>query len=214
VAGPRPAGRGVGWWDLLNDERVERWLRRLVATPGLTSIHDLAEARRVHVDDALAALPLLDRGPVVDVGSGGGSPGIPLAAARRDIEFHLLESSRKKCEFLNEVAAEFPNAEVVCARAEEHAAGAGRDFYATAISRALAPPPVAAEWCLPLVAPGGTALLFIGPTADANAVGQVAERLGAGAPEEVDGLLVLRKVAPTPEGFPRRPGIGRKRPLA
>jgi 16S rRNA (guanine527-N7)-methyltransferase len=204
----------VGWWELLNDERVERWLRRLVVTPGLTSIHDLAEARRVHVDAALAALPLLDRGPVVDVGSGGGSPGIPLAAARPDLEFHLLESSRKKCAFLSEVAAEFPNVEVVCARAEEHAAGPGRDFYATAISRALAPPSVAAEWCLPLVDPGGTALLFVGPTVDAGAVGRVAERLGAGKPHEVDGVLVLRKVAPTPEGFPRRPGIARKRPLA
>jgi 16S rRNA (guanine527-N7)-methyltransferase len=198
----------------LNDDRVERWLERLVATPGLTSIRDLAEARRVHLEHALAALPLLADGPVVDVGAGGGSPGIPLAAARPELEFHLLESNRKKCAFLSEIAADFANVEVVCARAEEHAAGAGRDFYATAISRALAPPPVAAEWCLPLVAPGGTVLLFVGPTADADAVAQVAAKLGADAPDNADGLLVLRKVAPTPEGFPRRPGIARKRPLA
>jgi len=197
----------------LNDERIERWLERLVATPGLTSIRDPAAARRVHLDEALVALPLLADGPVVDVGSGGGSPGIPLAAARPELEFHLLESNRKKCAFLSEVAADFANVEVVCARAEEHAAGAGRDFYAAAISRALAPPPVAAEWCLPLVAPGGTALLFVGPTADAGAVARAAAKLGADAPDEVDGLLLLRKVAPTPPGFPRRPGIARKRPL-
>jgi 16S rRNA (guanine527-N7)-methyltransferase len=203
----------VGWWAIL-DERVERWLEQLLRTPGLTSVRDLAEARRVHVEDALAAADLLDVGPVVDVGSGGGSPGIPLAAARPDLEFHLLESTRKKCSFLREVAADFENVEVVCARAEEHAAGAGRDFYGTAVARALAPPPVAAEWCLPLVAVGGTAILFVGPTADADAVARAAAKLGSEEPRAVGGFLVLGKVAPTPAGFPRRPGMARKRPLA
>lgn len=166
------------------------------------------------MDGALAAADLLGAGPVVDVGSGGGSPGIPLAAARPDLEFHLLESTRKKCSFLREVASDFPNVEVVCARAEEHAAGSGRDFYGTAVARALAPPPVAAEWCLPLVAVGGTAILFVGPTADAVAVAQAAAKLGSEEPRTIGGFLVLRKVAPTPAGFPRRPGMARKRPLA
>jgi 16S rRNA (guanine527-N7)-methyltransferase len=204
----------VGWWEILDDERVERWFERLLRTPGLTSVRDPVEARRVHVEDALAAADLLGAGPVVDVGSGGGSPGIPLAAARPDLEFHLLESTRKKCSFLREVAADFPNVEVVCARAEEHAAGAGRDFYGTAVARALAPPSVAAEWCLPLVAVGGTAILFVGPTADADAVARAAAKLGSEEPRAFGGFLVLRKVAPTPAGFPRRPGMARKRPLA
>lgn len=198
----------------MNDERVERWLEQLLRTPGLTSVRDPAEARRVHVEDALAAADLLGAGPVVDVGSGGGSPGIPLAAARPELEFHLLESARKKCSFLREVAADLPNVEVLCARAEDHAAGAGRDFYGTAVARALAPPPVAAEWCLPLVAVGGTAILFVGPTADADAVARAAVKLGSEEPRAVGGFLVLRKVAPTPVGFPRRPGMARKRPLA
>lgn len=198
----------------MNDDRVERWLEQLLSRPGLTSIRDRAEARRVHVEDALAAAHLLGAGPVVDVGSGGGSPGIPLAAARPDIHFHLLEATRKKCAFLTEISADFPNVEVLCARAEEHAAGGGRDFYGTAIARALAPPPVAAEWCLPLVAVGGKAILFVGPTADAGPVARVAEKLGSEAPEKTGGFLVLRKVAPTPAGFPRRPGMARKRPLA
>jgi 16S rRNA (guanine527-N7)-methyltransferase len=204
----------VGWREILDDERVERWLEELLSRPGLTSIRDPAEARRVHVEDALAAVDLLGAGPVVDVGSGGGSPGVPLAAARPDLEFHLLESTRKKCAFLSEIAADFPNVEVVCARAEEHAAGSGRDFYGTAVARALAPPSVAAEWCLPLVAVGGTAILFVGPSADADVVARVAARLGSEKPETVGGFLVLRKVAPTPAGFPRRPGMARKRPLA
>jgi 16S rRNA (guanine527-N7)-methyltransferase len=204
----------VGWWEFLDDWRVERWLQKLVTTPGLTSVGDLEEARHVHLDGSLTAAPLLGGGPVVDVGSGGGSPGIPLAAARPELEFHLLESSRKKCGFLAEIAAEFSNVEVVCARAEEHARGAGRDAYATALSRALAPPPVAAEWCLPLVAPGGRALLFVGPSAEAEPVARVAEQLGAEGPDDLHGFFVLHKVGPTPAGFPRRPGIARKRPLA
>lgn len=168
----------------------------------------------MHLDASLRAAPLIERGPVVDVGSGGGSPGIPLAAARPDLGFHLLESSRKKCAFLEEIAADFPNVEVVCARAEEHAAAEGRDAYAAAVSRALAPPPVAAEWCLPLVAAGGNVLLFVGPSADADPVARVAVQLGAEGPEEADGFFLLRKVRPTPEGFPRRAGVAKKRPLA
>ena len=202
----------------MNDERVDRWLRALMETPGLTAISDPAEARRVHVDDALAALPLVERGPVVDVGSGGGSPGLPLAAARPDLEFALLESVEKKCAFLREQAEPFPNVSVVCARAEEHAAGEGRDAYGTALARALAPLVVALEWCLPLVAPGGAAILYVGAVgASASAV---AEQLGAREESvvQVPGseqrhLLVFRKVDPTPEGFPRRPGMARKRPL-
>jgi 16S rRNA (guanine527-N7)-methyltransferase len=198
----------------LADERLERWLAALIETPGLTALRDSAAARRVHLEDALAALPLLEEGPVVDVGSGGGSPGLPLAAARPDLQFDLLESSRKKCSFLERWAAEFPNAAVVCARAEEHARGEGRDAYGIALARALAPAPVAAEWCLPLVCPGGRAVLFVGPSADEDAVGEVASLLAAELEEGAPGLLVIRKIGPTPERFPRRPGMARKRPLA
>jgi 16S rRNA (guanine527-N7)-methyltransferase len=180
----------------------------------MTAIHDPDEARRVHVEDALVASELLERGPVVDVGSGGGSPGIPLAASRPDLQFVLLESQRRKCAFLEEAARDFDNVSVVCARAEEHGRRTGRDTYSAALARALAPPPVAAEWCLPLVAPGGAAILFVGPTADAEDVWRVSAEIGGGVPEERDGLLVLRKLEPTPARFPRRPGIARKRPLA
>jgi len=197
----------------VNDPRLERWLDALLATPGVTAIRDPAEARQTLVEGALTALPLLEEGPVVDVGAGGGSPGVPLAAARPDLEFHLLEATAKKCRFLEAAAREFPNVSVVCARAEEHAAGAGRDFYGTALGRALAPPPVAVEWSLPLVRPGGRAVLFVGPSARVDAVRKVAERLAAEVEEAPAGFIVLRKTGPTPEGFPRRPGVARKRPL-
>jgi 16S rRNA (guanine527-N7)-methyltransferase len=198
----------------LADERLERWLAALIETPGLTAVRDPAAARELHLENALTAAPLLGEDPVVDVGSGGGSPGLPLAAARPDLHFDLLESSRKKCAFLERWAADFPNANVVCARAEEHARGAGREAYGTAVARALAPPPVAAEWCLPLIRPGGRAVLFVGPSVDEKGVEEAASLLAGEREEAPPGFILLRKTGSTPERFPRRPGIARKRPLA
>jgi 16S rRNA (guanine527-N7)-methyltransferase len=198
----------------LRDERLDLWLAALVETPGLTAIRDPAEARRVHLDGVLPAARLLTVGPVVDVGSGGGSPGFPLAALRRDLRFDLLEATRRKCRFLERWAAEFENAEVVCGRAEDHGRGRGREAYGTAVARALAPPEVAAEWCLPLVRAGGRVVLFVGPSADEVAVAKVAEQLAAEPEDGPPGFVLLRKTGPTPERFPRRPGVARKRPLA
>jgi 16S rRNA (guanine527-N7)-methyltransferase len=196
----------------LTDPRLERWLEALVATPGLTSVRDLEEARRLHLDGSLAALETVRglEGPIVDVGSGGGAPGIPLAAALPEREVALLESSRRKCAFLERWAGEFPNVRVVCSRAEEQPV----DTFGVAVAKALAPPPVAAEWCLPLVAPGGAVVLFVGPSAERERVAAVAGQLAAQVVESPSGLLVLRKVGLTPPGFPRRPGVARKRPLA
>jgi 16S rRNA (guanine527-N7)-methyltransferase len=194
------------------DERLDRWLDALLSTPGLTSIRDPAEARRVHVDESLAALEVVRNvgGPIVDVGSGGGAPGIPLAAVLPDREVTLLEANGRKCVFLENAARQFPNVTVVRGRAEEQET----DRFGVAVAKALATSPVAAEWCLPLVAPGGAVVLFVGPTADAEAVASVSERLGGGPAERLPGLLVLRKLEPTPPGFPRRPGVAKKRPLA
>jgi 16S rRNA (guanine527-N7)-methyltransferase len=204
---------------LSHDSGLRRWLEAVLATPGLTAVPD-RDAWRVHVEDALTALPLIAAGPVVDVGAGGGSPGIPLAAARPDLEFVLLEASQRKAAFLERVATEFDNVEVVCARAEDFGRGAGRDTFGTALARALAPPPVAVEWCMPLVRPGGRLVLFTTGRPD-EVVAVVAGQLGGELAEAIDvpgagdrRLVVVRKVAPTPARFPRRPGIARKRPLA
>ena len=193
------------------DERLRRWLESLLATPGLTSIRDLDEARRIHVEESLAAVEIVRRfeGPIVDVGSGGGAPGIPLAAALPEHQVTLLEANGRKCAFLREAAREFPNVAVVQGRAEEQET----DRFGVAVAKALAPPPVAAEWCLPLVAPGGGVVLFVGPSADAAAASRVSERLGGGPAEQAPGLLVLPKLEPTPPGFPRRSGVAKKRPL-
>jgi 16S rRNA (guanine527-N7)-methyltransferase len=191
---------------------LEDWLQAVLETPGLTSIKNLGEARRTLLEDSLRATELVRgfEGPIVDVGSGGGAPGIPLAAALPDREVTLLEAERRKADFLRRWEPELPNLHIVWGRAEEQEP----DRFGVAAAKALAPPPVAAEWCLPLVRTGGAAVLWVGPSAELDRVAQVAERLAAAPPEDHDGLLVIRKLGPTPEGFPRRPGMARKRPLA
>jgi 16S rRNA (guanine527-N7)-methyltransferase len=202
------------------DPRLERWLESVLGTPGLTAVRDPDEARRALVDDALAAGELVEEGPVVDVGSGGGSPGIPVALARPELHVDLLDAQRRKCDFLEEASRELENVSVICARAEEHGRAAGRDAYGTALAQALAAPPVALEWCLPLVRPGGRVILLAGEV-DLPAATTVSEAVGGGAPKllplpgsERRSLLVVPKAKPTPERFPRRPGAARKRPLA
>ena len=196
----------------MRDERLERWLAALLETPGLTALRDPEEARRVLLDDAFAGVPLV-RGlgsPIVDVGSGGGTPGIPLAAALAEADVTLLEAERRKADFLRRWEVDFANLRVVWGRAEEQEP----DRYAVAVAKALAPPPVAAEWCLPLVREGGTVVLWVGPSADASHVARAAERVAGQLVDSPPGFLVLRKTGPTPVGFPRRPGMARKRPLA
>ena len=191
---------------------LERWLAAVVETPGLTSLRDADHARRVLVDDALRGVPLVDRedGPIVDVGSGGGTPGIPLAASLAGREVTLLEAERRKCDFLERWTAELPNLRVVWGRAEEQPL----ETFGVAVAKALADPPVAAEWCLPLVREGGVVVLWVGPTADRERLAAVVSRIAGSMEASPAGFAVIRKTGPTPAGFPRRTGMARKRPLA
>jgi 16S rRNA (guanine527-N7)-methyltransferase len=184
-------------------------------------VRDPAAAWDVLVEDALTAVAIareLAPAEAVDVGSGGGSPGIPLALAL-GLPVTLLEATGTKCRFLERaVAAVQAPCAVVHARSEEYGRGEGRDRFALAFARALAPPPVAAELVLPLVAPGGSAILWTGAQVDDEALAATAALVG-GVVEVVHDaapgrrLVMLRKVAATPERFPRRPGIARARPL-
>jgi 16S rRNA (guanine527-N7)-methyltransferase len=88
------------------------------------------------------------------------------------------------------------------------------DWAGCAVAKALALPPVAAEWCLSLVRPGGAVVLWVGPSAQSDRVALVAQRLGAELEQVGDGFFVIRKLVATPEGFPRRSGVAKKRPLA
>ncbi len=162
------------------------------------------------LDDSLRGVGVVSRfdGIVVDVGSGGGAPGIPLAHALPDREFVLIEAERRKCEFLEQWAP--PNARVVWGRAEEQET----DWAGAAVAKALAHPPTALEWCLPLVRERGAAVLWVGATADLETLAKVAGQLAGELVESPPGLAVVRKTGPTPAGFPRRVGVAKKRPLA
>jgi len=205
---PRGLSRTATSSSSLSD--LDDWLAAVLATPGLTALRDPERAREMLLDDALRALPLLEpyEGALVDVGSGGGSPGIPLAAVQPERKVTLLDAARRRCDFLRRWAP--PNAEVVWGRAEEQPP----ERWSVAVAKALAQPPVAAELCLPLVRTGGAAILWLGESADLDRLAAASERLGGGVPELHDGLAVLPKVAPTPPGFPRRAGLAKKRPLA
>jgi 16S rRNA (guanine527-N7)-methyltransferase len=98
----------------------------------------------------------------------------------------------------------------VWGRAEEQEV----DWAGVATAKALAQPPTAAEWCLPLVREGGAVVLWVGPSADAAQVASVAEKIAGEVAESPPGFIVLRKLRATPAGFPRRVGVARKRPLA
>ena len=191
---------------------LDRWLAEVVSTPGLTAIRDGNEAHRALLEDALRAVPLVaaEDGPVVDVGSGGGTPGIPLAVALPDRVVTLLEAERRKCEFLKRWTAELPNLRVVWGRAEEQPL----ETFGVATAKALADPTVAVEWCLPLVREGGAVILWTGPSADLGRLDAASARVAGERESVAAGLVVVRKTGPTPFGFPRRPGMARKRPLA
>jgi 16S rRNA (guanine527-N7)-methyltransferase len=190
---------------------LERWLEAVLEAPGATALTDPDSARRVLLDDAIRATGIVvaNAGPVVDVGSGGGSPGLPLAVALPSREFTLLEAERRKCGFLESFASELPNVRVVWGRAEEQPT----ETYGVALAKALAKPPAATELGLPLVRLDGVLLLWLGTSADRLELARVAGALGGRLEDETEGLVVLRKVEPTPPGFPRRPGMAKKRPL-
>lgn len=203
------------------DPRLAAYRDLLLAAPvSVTSIRDPERAWAVHIEDALAAVPVVERlapGRIVDVGSGGGSPGIPVALAT-GITLDLVEATGVKCDFLRRcVAALDAPCQVVHDRSEHLARASGRDAYDLVLARALAPPPVAAELCLPLARAGGHVLLWTAET-DPGALAEAAAAVGGEHAATIAvgpnrRLELLRKVSATPERFPRRPGMAAKHPL-
>ena len=201
----------------------------------LTRITDPAEIETRHFLDSLsAALPLLERlrqgGPLrlVDVGSGGGMPGLPLKIAFPQLQVVLVESVNKKAEFLRQTIVELglSDVEVLAERAETAARDpAHRDAYDWATARALGSLPVVLELCAPFLAPGGLLVAQRRGDLDAELVHAApafkALHVWSRTPIYLDlpglqghGLIVGEKYAPTPDVYPRRPGMPRKRPLA
>ena len=207
----------------MNDPRLERFCDLLTDAPVRLTAVPREQAYDRHVADALAGLRLVDAaaGDIVDVGSGTGVPGLVLALVRPDRAVHLVESVQKKAVVLATIATELGahNVDVRAERAEDLGRGADRDRFGLAVCRALAPPPVAVELCLPLVRTGGRLVIWAGET-DAGAVERAALEVGGelqtieAAPGDRRSFVVVAKTGPTPERFPRRPGMAAKRPLA
>jgi 16S rRNA (guanine527-N7)-methyltransferase len=209
--------------------QLEALLGLLVEDPRAPSaIRAPLKAIDDHLADSLVALELdqvAGAARAVDLGSGAGLPGLPLAIALPGVEFVLLESTARKCKFL-ELAVRvcgIGNVTVVHARAESWCAGFGGFDLATA--RALASLDVTAEYAAPLLRVGGTLVSWRGrrdPEIEAAAI-RAAPQLGMQGPDirhvqpypgaEHRHLYLMSKVMDTPASFPRRPGIALKRPL-
>jgi 16S rRNA (guanine527-N7)-methyltransferase len=200
-----------------------------------TTISDPVAAVEAHVADSLSgldvgALQAADR--IGDIGAGAGFPGLVLAIALPSASVDLIEAARRKAAVTDRLrqAADVENARSVVARAEDWArtppaVGGGRERYDLVTARAVAPLAVLVEYAAPLLRPDGVLVAWKGARDPAE------EGLGRGAADEVGMALeevlrvepfagarnrhlhVYRKVAPTPERFPRRPGMAAKRPL-
>jgi 16S rRNA (guanine527-N7)-methyltransferase len=193
-----------------------------------TTVRDRDRAADVHVADSLVALEIeavRSANRIADLGSGAGFPGVALAIARPDALVALIESHRRRCEFLERVciSAAIANVRVVCSRAEEWREGMRSNDLVTA--RALAPQPVVLEYAAPTLRIGGSLVDWRGSRQPEEEA--VAERA---AVELGLRLLEIRAVKPfagatnlhlhvfvkeeeTPTRFPRRAGMARKRPL-
>lgn len=209
--------------------RLEAIGRLLIADPTApTTIRDPAKVLDDHIADSLVALeldPVRSAQAIADLGAGAGIPGLPLAIALPGATVELVESSGRKCAFIERAIGESQtnNAKAVHARAEAWSEGLGRMDLVTA--RALAPLEVVLEYAAPLLTIGGTLVVWRGRR-DAQAEAAAAEAAGQLGLEVGDimrvrpyadaldrNLYLASKVTETPSGFPRRPGIALKRPL-
>lgn len=202
----------------------------LIATDPLapTTVRDPGRALNDHLADSLVALELgvvRQARVIADLGSGGGFPGLPLALALPEAEVVMIDSNSRKTAFVGRAiaASGLENARAVHARAEAWPEGGDRFDLVTA--RALAPLDVVAEYAAPLLRIGGSLAAWRGrrdPEAElagARAAGVLGLDVGEIMPvvpypeAQNRHIHLMTKLSPTPERFPRRPGMARKRPL-
>ncbi len=205
----------------VNDSKLVELARLISEWPGLVSgpVADL-------VNDSLVLLEHLgNANKLVDVGSGGGLPGLALKIARPELSVTLVEADQDKAAFLVRACAALglKDVEVVARRAEEVGQDPlYREAFDLAVARALAPMPVLAELCLPLVKVGGRLLAQKTSAEDVARGARAIEVLGgtlnrvASAPSTARAagtVVIVDKVRPTPPVYPRRPGVPNRKPL-
>lgn len=208
-------------------ERFWTYLKEINQSMNLTAVTSDEEAVERHFIDSLTpvAQGLMPAGArLLDLGSGAGFPGIPLAIARPDMDITLMDSLGKRVNFLNEAARRVDlRVKAVHARAEEAARGDMRESFDIVTARAVARLGVLCELALPFVKVGGALIAYKGPAAaeELAEAENAMRRLGGGAarivpcglPGRDAQLVVVRKLAPTPRSFPRRPGEAARKPL-
>lgn len=228
----RLAALGGRW--ALDDEaagRLERLLLFLANDPHApTAVRDPQRAVDVHVADSLSGLQvegLRELPSVVDIGSGAGFPGLVLALAMPAARVDLVESSARKCAFIERVAARvrIDNVRVIAQRVEEWGSGEGACAYAGAVVRAVGSLPTLLEYAAPLLLPGGKLVAWKGrrdPTEEDRAAAAAdvlgmrvrsVEWVGPYAGSRNRHIHAYELIGSCPPGFPRRPGLARKRPL-
>jgi 16S rRNA (guanine527-N7)-methyltransferase len=205
----------------VNDSKLDELAKMISEWPGLVARPDPAL-----IEDSLVLVEYLgDARRVVDVGSGGGLPGIPLKIVRPELELTLIEADQAKAAFLVHACAVLglDGVQVVARRAEE--AGHDprlRETFDVAVARALAPMPVLAELCLGLVRVGGRLLAqktgaedLAGAARAIEVMGGVLTAIHASPSVARRGgtVVVVDKIRPTPSAYPRRPGIPGRKPL-
>jgi 16S rRNA (guanine527-N7)-methyltransferase len=194
-----------------------------------TTVREPERALEVHLADSLIALELKvvrEASRIADIGAGAGFPGLPLAVALPSVQVRLVESQARKCSFIEGVVtgSGIANANVVCSRAEQWVEGLGA--HDLVVARAVGPQQVVLEYAAPLLRLGGALVDWRGrrdPEEERRAVA-AADLLGLRLEsiqrvEPYEGvrdhhLHVYLKVEETPERFPRRAGMARKKPLA
>jgi len=203
------------------DSRLSLLVRLISEWPGL-----VAGPATDLVEDSLVLLDHLGSGhKLVDVGSGGGLPGLPLKIARPDLAVTLVEADQAKAAFLVQACAKLRlgDVEVLARRAEEVGHDPTyREAFDVAVARALAPMPVLVELCLPLVRVGGRLLAQKTDKEELEAAEHAIEMLG-GSIESVQPapsaarrsgtIVAVAKIRPTPDAYPRRPGVPGRKPL-
>lgn len=205
----------------MNDSKLSQLAQMISAWPGLVS-GPAAEL----VEDSLVLLSHLGAAHrVVDVGSGGGLPGLPLKIARPDLSVTLIEADQNKAAFLVQACAKLalPDVEVLAGRAEDFGHEPRlREAFDLAVARALAPTPVLVELCLPFVRVGGRLLAQKTDKEEAAAAEHAIAVLGGtldaivAAPSNArrsGTVMIVSKIAPTPATYPRRPGVPARKPL-
>lgn len=225
------AQRGGVGLDESRHAKLSRYLDLLLAANAkmnLTRITDRAAAELLHVADSLTLLPFLPAGEhrLVDVGSGGGVPGIVLAIARPDAKVVLLEATKKKADFLRYAAVELhlDNVAVDARRAEDAGRGQSRESFDVAVARAVGTMVWLAEWMLPLVGKGGRILAMKGKKAqdELAGLGRAIRVLGGGPatiqPADFPGaehhvIVRIDKIARCDVRYPRAAPAAKGKPM-